>query len=359
MGAPSEKHAIRLATSMLAELIEMPPEVVSSHTDEPLGGRVDVVVGAGPYRFALEYKRSGRAAPVASAIDHLRRRSGSIEGGPSIPVVVVPFMGDVGDQLCTDAGVAWLDLSGNAHIFAPGLRIHIQGRPNRYKARGRPSSAFAPKSSRIARWLLMNPRDWFSQGVIADSTSMDQGFTSRILARLVGDGLVERNADGEYRPRDPVLLLDAWREVYDFSKHHVIEGHVSARSGDELLRKLSRRLKDAHVPFAATGLAGAWLIDHFAGFRITTVYVEDLLEDELLDSVGFRPEPRGANVWLVIPNDTEVIWSGEEREENGELIPCVHPLQVYLDLKGHPERAKDAAEKLRERLIAGWAQGDG
>ena len=204
----------------------------------------------------------------------------------------------------------------------------------------------------------MNPRDWFSQGAIADSTSMDQGFTSRILARLVEDGLVERNADGEYRPRDPALLLDAWREVYDFSKHHVIEGHVSARSGDELLHKLSMCLEDADVPFAATGLAGAWLIDHFAGFRIATVYVEDLPEERFLDSIGFRPEPRGANVWLVVPNDTEVIGSGREREASGELIPCVHPVQVYLDLKGHPERARDAAEKLRERLIAEWAKSD-
>lgn len=356
MGTHSEKQALRLATSRLAELLEIPSEVVESRP-HPHDGRVDAVITAGPYRFVVEYKGSGRAAPVASAIEQLRR-FGSMGGTPSIPVVLVPFMGDVGRKLCSDAGVGWLDLSGNAHIFAPGLRIHVEGMPNQYKARGRPSNAFAPKSSRIARWLLMNPRVWFSQGVIADSTSMDQGFTSRILARLVEDGLVERNAGGGFRPRDPVLLLDAWREVYDFSKHHVIEGHVSARSGDGLLRKMSMYLKDAGVPFAATGLAGAWLIDHFAGFRITTVYIEDLLEDELLDSVGFRPEPRGANVWLVIPNDTDVIWSGEEREESGELIPCVHPIQVYLDLNGHPERAKDAAEKLRARLIAEWAMGD-
>ena len=26
---------------------------------------------------------------------------------------------------------------------------------------------------------------------------------------------------------------------------------------------------------------------------------------------------------------------------------CVHPVQVYLDLKDHPERASEAADKLR------------
>jgi DNA-binding MarR family transcriptional regulator len=356
MSAPSELHAIRLATSMLAELLEIPSEGIDSHLHSH-DGRVDSVISAGPHRIVIEYKGSGRAAPVSKAIERLRR-SGSVGVEPSIPVVLVPFMGDVGRKLCSEAGVGWLDLSGNAHIFAPGLRIHVEGKPNQYKARGRPSSAFAPKSSRVARWLLMNPRDWFSQGVIADSTSMDQGFTSRILARLEEDGLVERNTSGEFRPRDPELLLDAWREVYDFSKHHVIKGHVSARSGDELLRKLSRRLTEASVRFAATGLAGAWLLDHFAGFRITTVYIEDPLADSILDSFGFRPEPRGANVWFVVPNDPEVIGSGGEQEEGGERIPCVHPVQVYLDLKGHPERAKDAAGKLRERLVADWVEGD-
>jgi len=34
---------------------------------------------------------------------------------------------------------------------------------------------------------------------------------------------------------------------------------------------------------------------------------------------------------------------------------CVHPVQVYLDLKGHPERAKEAASMVRqERLKWGW-----
>jgi len=204
----------------------------------------------------------------------------------------------------------------------------------------------------------MNPNDWFTQKDIAHSTEMDQGFTSRILSRLVEDRLVERNTGGAFRSKDPMLLLDAWWEDYDFSKHNIIEGHIAARSGDELLRKLTQWLKDAGRTFATTGLAGAWLIDHFAGFRITTVYIENPLDDWLLDSFGFRPEPRGANVWLVVPKDPHVIWSGQELVEEDMSIPCVHPVQVYLDLKGHPERATEAAKKLRDRLSSDWGRRD-
>jgi hypothetical protein len=34
-------------------------------------------------------------------------------------------------------------------------------------------------------------------------------------------------------------------------------------------------------------------------------------------------------------------------------IKCVHPVQVYVDLKDHPERAAEAAAELRDRLL-GW-----
>ena len=49
-----------------------------------------------------------------------------------VPLVAVPFMGEVGRMACEDLGVGWLDLCGNAHIVAPSLRIIVEGRPNRF-----------------------------------------------------------------------------------------------------------------------------------------------------------------------------------------------------------------------------------
>ena len=56
---------------------------------------------------------------------------------------------------------------------------------------------------------------------------------------------------------------------------------------------------------------------------------------------------RGANVWFVVPNDEGVFQGASEQDE----LRCVHPVQVYLDLKNHPERAREAAEHLRTRLL--------
>src|SRR5690606_3164329 len=155
-------------------------------------------------------------------------------GPDTVPLLVVPYMGDVGRRICEEAGVAYVDLSGNAVIKAPPLVIRVEGRPNRFKKRGRPSSLFAPKSSRVARLLLLEPERWWSQHELAERGDLGAGYVSRICGRLDDEKLVERNAVRELRPSDPKLLLRAWHDEYSFDKHEIMRGHVSARSGDEL-----------------------------------------------------------------------------------------------------------------------------
>ena len=98
---------------------------------------------------------------------------------------------------------------------------------------------------------------------------------------------------------------------------------------------------------SCTGLSAAWQLTHFAAFRIATFFVEESLSPDLSEQLGFREEPRGANLWLVIPNDAGVFHGAELREG----VSCVHPVQAYMDLKGHPERAADAAVQLRSELL--------
>lgn len=301
----------------------------------------DRIIEVGPFTFVVEWKGSGLTAQVAKAVEQLKRYAADIDG--AIPIVAVPFMGESGRERCEEANAAWMDLSGNARVFAPGLRILVEGKPNKFKRRGRPSSAFAPKSSRITRWLLMHPHEPLTQREIARVTDTDEGYTSKIVSKLEHDGLIVKDENGAIKPRNPDLLLDAWREDYDFTKHHIIRGHVAARSGDVLLRQLAALLLKASVEFAATGLAAAWLMDRFAGFRTTTLYLASDPSSALLDALSFREEERGANVWLVVPNDEGVFHGATEVEG----VRCVHPVQVYLDLEAHPERADEAAKKLR------------
>jgi hypothetical protein len=334
----------------LAELLAVSPSRVKVQRAPAAGGRklaeVDMVVRAGSYIFAVEYKPKGEAASVAMAVHSVKEFVGQFKG-KKVPLIAVPYMGDVGKRLCEEAQICWLDLSGNAHLVAPGLRVNIEGKPNKFKQPGRPRSVFAPKSARIARWLLMEPKRAFSQRELAKISGLDEGFTSRIVRQLEEQRLVSREKDGTVKIADFDAMLDAWREVYDFSKHHIVRGHIAARSSDDVLRRLAAQLKQSKVEHAATALAGAWLLNQFAGFRLVVFYVGQIPSVEAQQAIGFREEQGGENAWLVVPNDEGVFHGAAAREG----ISCVHPVQVYLDLKNHPERSAEAAEQLRQIFL--------
>ncbi len=328
----------------LAWLLGVSPKELHVRSEDASGA--DFVISAAGYTFVVEVKATTSAAILAMATQQVLRYATKIRRR-TIPLLAVPFMGELGRRLCEEAGVGWLDLSGNAHIVAPGIRVIVDGRPNQFRSSGRPSNLFAPKSSRVVRWLLIHPIEPITQRQIARATNMTEGFVSRIVQRLEHEGYLIREKEGGVRPKDPALLLDAWREVYQFSKHTIHQGHVAARSGDALLRFVGDTLSEQGIEHAATGLAAAWVLTRFAAFRIATVYLPTDPSPALLERLGCREDSRGANLWLVVPNDEGVFQGAVEKDG----IRCAHPVQVYVDLKDHPERAAEAAEHLRTELL--------
>ena len=134
----------------------------------------------------------------------------------------------------------------------------------------------------------------------------------------------------------------------------MVRGHIATRSGDALLHKLVAGLKRASVPYAVTGLAAAWCLNRFGTFRTATVYLRQELSSDVAAALSFREDARGANVWLVVPNDEGVFHGASTTNE--EII-CVHPVQTWLDLHAHPERAEAVARGLRREYLR-WSTGD-
>jgi hypothetical protein len=334
----SEDDILERVPAVLAELTRLPAK---SHKP---GG--DMHVRLGPYLLVVEAKRDARAPAVERAAQ-AARCAAKRAGRQAIPLVAVPFMGAVGAQVCAEHGVGFVDLSGNADISAPGLRVRVAGQPNRFLQRGRPWSVFAPKSSRVARILLQDPNRAWRQAELARESQLGPGYVSRIRKRLEDEHLVERTREGGVRPRDPNLMLDTWQSEYDVRRHDIQQGHVPVHSGEELTGKLVEACEALAVPYALTGLPAAWLLAPFAGYRLVTVYLGRPASDELLQRLGWHEEERGANLWLVRPNDDGVFHGC--RAFSGAM--CVSPVQAYLDLRGLPERAEEAAKHLRKERL--------
>ena len=293
----------------------------------PQKGKIgpDFSVKASGYHFLVECKSTAARAPLLMALQQISEFKESFKKD-AIPLIVVPYMGKSGMEFCRNNNLSWLDLSGNAQIKAPRLLIHVEGRKNRFKAVGRPANVFAPKSARIVRQLLIEPEKGYNQRELSQITGLDEGHTSRIVRRLEELNLIDRDDQGSLRPSDPDQLLDAWLETYDFSKHQVIKGHIAARSGEELLKRISQTLAKQQIDYAATGLSGAWQYTHFTMFRLATFFLADPPGKNIFDLLHFREDDRGANTWLVVPNDRGVFHGSSARYE----IVCVHPIQISV-----------------------------
>lgn len=348
MDQPTEKEAARRVKELFQKWCGESDVAVRPEGD--LGSaHVDYVIDACGRTFVGEYKRSSDAASVAMALERIQEATRCEK--TLIPLILVPYMGEVGAQRCREEGVNWIDLSGNAHVETGSLYLHVEGKPNHYKQPGRPSNAFAPKSSRIARFLLMHPGEYFRQAEIADATGVGRGYTSKIVRRLEEKNLITI-ANGQVGTERPDLLLDAWREKYEFNDHRILKGTVAARESLVLTRRLTATFEEEGLRYAVTGLSAAWLLTQFARFRITTIYLAEEPDDALKRDIGLREDPQGANLWLTIPDD-EGVFQGARRQETSELegVCCVHPVQVYLDLHGHPERSSEAADQVRRKYL--------
>jgi len=318
---------------------------------DPIPG-ADLALHAFEKLFVIKYKASASIIPLKAAIEHIRKSS-FLSNVQAIPLVCVPFMGEAGRNVCEDAGIGWFDLSGNGRIMGPKLHVRVEGHPNRFKAKGRPSDIFAPQSSRIARSFLIHPEKSFAQRDLARDAGMDEGFVSRIVSRMLQEGFIRRDESGNVRAQDPVTLMETWRERYQLRAHAWLRGHIAARTGEEALQRLAAACQNRGISYAATGLGAAWLYTHFAAFRVASLYLDESPSPSWLAEIGFQEEARGGNTWLIEPKDEGVFQGAGEVEG----IRCVHPVQVYLDLKVHPERSVEAAEKLRKDFL-NWRMDD-
>lgn len=348
----SEKECVQKAAELLCEWLDCEsPQIIlePGKRDTRFSGvTVDSIIIIKDIVYLIECEASGSVSSVKRGIEQLNDIE--VKEKNFIKTLVVPYMHELGRKYCEEAKLSWLDLSGNANITGPGIRVIIENQPNLYKRPGRAASVFAPKSSRVARFLLYNYPDVFSQREISQQTGLGEGYVSKIVKYLEEIDLISRDAEGRITNQDPGVLLDAWLEKYNFAKHNPIKGYVPARSGQSLMQQISDLMNRERLQYAVTGLGAAWLYTRFASFRTVTVHVKNVALRELLSELDFLESEVGFNTVLVSQDDEAIFWETEIIEG----IQCVHPIQAFLDLKGQPERAQEAMPELKKYILGSY-----
>ena len=168
--------------------------------------KTDVVIRTREFTLAIEVKGTDDIAVLKRGCHQLESYTREMEG--AILVLAVPYMGPKARAYAEDRGLSWLDLSGNADIRGPGLRILVQGNPNRFASPGRPSTVFSPKASRLSRAMLVEPLRRWLQAELVDTTQLSAGYVSKVMGRLVEDGLVLHPQQLERHPLALQLAVD-------------------------------------------------------------------------------------------------------------------------------------------------------
>ena len=252
-------------------------------------------------------------------------------------------------ELCREQNVCYLDGVGNCRIAAPGLFVHVSGRPNRPTPNKAAVDPFSTKSSRIVRLFLKHPDKGWQVQQLAQQADVSLGLVSKVKNALLEEAYLEER-DRLLYLRDPAKLLQGWATRY---RPHVKRLQLFAiAKPSETETRFADWCRAKGITYALTQLSAAWRYSPMVRYDKSVVYIDKKVESEtnlkaFLNHIDAREVDTGANCTLWITDDPAVFT--DAREVDGVMV--VSPLQLYLDLKVLAGRGGDAAQEILEKEL--------
>ena len=297
-------------------------------------GAPDLVVqleGPGDERALLLFEASRSAYPrdVRAAMARVCRWSAR-----GVVVFVAPFLGVRAQSILAEAGVGYLDLTGNVRVSVTSPAFFLSDRGasvNPWPEAGQLRSLAGAAAARVVRTLcdVVPP---YGAAELAERAGVSPGYVSKILAALVREDLIER------RPRGPVVgaawrqLLEAWARDYDLLRSNVARLYLAPRGLDDVLARLRGMPEDVRAMCVLTGSAAAARIAPVAPTTRLCCYAADALS--LAGTLGLVPADSAGNVFLLEPFDPVVF----ERTVDADGLTYVAPTQAAVDCLTGPDR---------------------
>lgn len=254
------------------------------------------------------------------------------------PVVAAPFLSPRTRELLEEAGVGYLDLTGNARLVAsrPGLFILRQGIDKNPVRQGRAQlSLKGSKAGRVIRALcdILPPT---GIRALAARTQTNPGYVSRLLEALTREALVTRDRRGRVSEVDWQHLIRRWAQDYVLVGGDRSASYLAPRGTQVVLD----RLRASSLRYAVTGSFAAATMAAVAPSRLLTIYVDQ--RQATAEALDLRPADAGVNVLLLSPFDSVVYERTWERD--GTVFAA--PSQVAVDLISSPGRGPAEADAL-------------
>lgn len=283
----------------------------------------------------------------------------SAQGDHVVPVLAAPYLSPERQALCREAGVYFMDLSGNVFIAHRSFFVERIGFPNKYPERRQRRSPFSDKASLILREMLKDPEQQWGIRELAEKIGLDPGYVSRMAKSLSESGYAAR-ASGKLKIRSPKEILDDWVRAYALKRNEHHRFFILASD----VKSILRRLQEVNIPqkcnYALSVQAGAGLVAPHAVYKEVHLYVSDGEGIEFFKKeLDLKDADQGANLVLMRPYYKYSVFY-DSREVEG--LRVVSDIQLYLDLYGYPVRGREQAghlyDKRLERLFSGKEDND-
>jgi len=297
-------------------------------------------------KIVFEVIRSKSSAVFEDKLLHLR--TFSEKQRDSLPVVVSDYISRDRQEKCREAGIFFLDLSGNAFLRHRGLYIERIGFPNLFPEERRGRSPFSDKASLILRAFFENNEKAWGIREIAQSLNIDAGFVSRVVKELEMRRYISRS-DSKIKVRDIKSILDDWVHLYDYTKNREHRFFCLAESTEQIISEIKRIKIPKKVEYAFGLHAGANLVSPYVVFNQIHVYVRGSNEIEFFGSkLKAKETDTGANIIFWTPYYKNSVFYGAQDVEG---LKVTSDLQLYLDLYNYPIRGLEHAEQIYEKRL--------
>ena len=292
-----------------------------------LDAAIDLITptGARTGTLIVEARRTFTPRDAQQILRGLSSALRTIAGPSAAILVVAPWLSPRTQELLADQGVNFADLTGNVRINLEnfGLYIRLQGATRNPEPRPRGQvSLRGAKAARLLR-LLVDVRPPYGVRDLAAAAGLALGYTSRLLAALDREGLIERSRRGAVEDVDIVGLLRRWAESYEVFKTNATTTFVAPAGVGAALRRLAQA-PVVRTP-VVTGSFAAVELAPIAAPTLLVAYTED--PSAVAAALNLLPAEEGPNVALLRPYDS-VVW---QRTTRGDDVEYAAPSQVVVD----------------------------
>ncbi|MHB0878067.1 MAG: type IV toxin-antitoxin system AbiEi family antitoxin [Anaerolineae bacterium] len=291
--------------------------------------------------IALEMKSTGEPRCVRAAAAQAYRYRQSC---PELYwMLAAPYVSDAAAAVCREEGIGYVDLAGNTLLSVGSIHIERTGRPNVSPERRQLRSLYSPRTERILRSLLLEPKRAWTLSALAAQAGVSLGLVHKVKESLL-DREWLRNADGGLRLAEPGALLVDWGAHYHRRgvEHRLYTALPLAQAEAEL----AASCRQTGSEYALTGLSAAARLAPFVRYLQAEAYLVGDVEP-VAEALGAHAVDSGANLVLVQPQDEGVLMGAVCVDG----VAVVSPVQAYLDLQMKGGRRQEAAGFLLKQEV--------